>query len=101
MTKPEKPRALFFNEDFKIVILGAHLDLKDAVELAEHDIGDVELNNGKCISVKRVWARYGFLSPEECDWDVEPGDQGWTLICQSARPKGIVTKATLMEFEKS
>lgn len=103
MRVKKDPEALFWNYDFPVVISGAHLPVDEAMKLAEHDIGDIELDYGKCIGVKYWWARYQFVSEDDYDEyseDLIPGkDSMWYIYETKKRPKGICKKVTILEFE--
>jgi hypothetical protein len=53
-------------------------------------------------SVKHWWVRYEYIGPDNCpdDYDdPEPGDTMWMLKEQTKRPKGVVRKATVINYE--
>jgi len=52
-------------------------------------------------SVKHWWIRYEYLGELNCpdDYDdFEPGDALWMLKEQTKRPKGVVRKATVINY---
>jgi hypothetical protein len=52
-------------------------------------------------SVKHWWVRYEYLGELNCpdDYDdFEPGDALWMLKEQIKRPKGVVRKATVINY---
>jgi hypothetical protein len=102
MTKPNPPQAIFWNDDYPVVIIGAHLSKEDAMIMAEHDIGDIDLDYGVCKCVYHWWAQYRFLRDGDyidCDNDLESGKDGlWFVKRTENRPKGVTQRITILEF---
>lgn len=98
------PTALYWNYDYPVVIEGDHVSETEAMKIAEHDIGDIELDYGKCKSVKHCWARYQFVAEgddDQDDYDLIPGkDSMWYIYESSKRPKGVCKKITVVEFDR-
>jgi len=101
MTNPKKPEARYFNEDYPVVIVYAHVTQTEAMTIAERDIGDIESDYGKCTSVSHEWCRYKKVNEDDlmgCDDGVEEGDTVMWM-CGKKKPAGVVTKITVLEFE--
>src|SRR5574344_717053 len=103
MTSPKKPEARWLSEDYPVVILHAHLSKDEAMKLAEHDIGDIELDYGKITSVTHGWVRYRKIGEDDlmcCEESVEAGDTVlWVVSEKETRPKGVVSQITIPTFE--
>lgn len=85
------------------VIVGDHLSLEEAQKQFGKQY-DEEIDEDEPVtidSVKHWWVRYEFLGewncPDEYD-DYEPGDAMWILREQTKRPKGVVRKATVINY---
>ena len=105
MTKKIKPgEAVHFNYDYPVVIMNVHISPEEAMVIAEHDIGDIESNYGKRIGARHFCARYQFVSEEDGadDYDFIPGkDALWYIYETSKRPKGVVKRVTVLEFDEN
>lgn len=102
MTKSKKPEARWLSEDYPVVVLYAHLSPEETMKLAEHDIGDIELDYGKITSVKHGWVQYRKVGEDDlvcCEDGVEPGDTVLWVSEKETRPKGVVSKLTIPTFE--
>jgi hypothetical protein len=98
MTK--KPEAISFNEDYPVVILGAHLSKEDAIELAKHDLGRYFVDYGIVERVHHWYVKYRFQSDEDYISgyvDDKPVRVGAWYMCKT-RPKGVFRKATVLEW---
>ena len=102
MTKPQPPRALWLTEDYPVVIFHAHVSPEEAMKIAEHDIGDIELDYGKITGVNHYWAQYRKVGEDDlvwCDGNVEAGDSVFVVKHVTKRPKGVCTKVTVPDFD--
>jgi len=106
-----KPELVRFTDDI-YVIVGAHLSLEETREQfgREYDTEMDAFDDDKNIpiisvinSVKHWWVRYEFIGgnncPDDYDDDIEPGTALWMLKKQEKRPKGVVRKATVINYE--
>jgi hypothetical protein len=99
-----KPELVRFTDGI-YVIVGDHLTLEDAQkqfgEEYEEEV-DADFDEPVMInSVKHWWIRYEYLGELNCpdDYDdFEPGDALWMLKEQTKRPKGVVRKATVINY---
>lgn len=102
MTKSKKPEARWVSEDYPVVIFYAHVSVEQATEITEHDIGDVKEDYGNITAVNHWWVQYRKVGEDDlvnCECDVEPGDTVLWMKESEKRPKGIVTKVTVPEFD--
>lgn len=102
----KKGEAVHFNEDYPVVIMDVHISPEEAMVIAERDIGDIELDYGKCIGVRHFWARYQFIGEGDAldDYDddyVAGKDSLWYMYETSKRPKGVVKRVTVLEFDEN
>jgi hypothetical protein len=102
--KVKTGEAVHFNDDYPVVIMNVHISPEEAMIIAEHDIGDIELDYGKCIGVRHFWAKYQFVSENDeplDDYDLTPGkDSLWYIYETTKRPKGVVKRVTVLEFDE-
>jgi len=102
-----KPELVRFT-DGVYVIIGDHLTLEEAQrqfgERYEEEI-DADTDEPVIInSVKHWWVRYEYIGPDNCPDefdDPEPGDALWMLKEQIKRPKGVVRKATVVNYGRN
>lgn len=101
-----KPELVRFTEGV-YVIVGDHLSLEEAQKQfgdAYEEEVDADFDDNAPVminSVKHWWIRYEYLGPDNCpdDYDdPEPGDAMWMLREQTKRPKGVVRKATVINY---
>lgn len=98
-----KPELVRFT-DGVYVIVGDHLSLGEAQRQFGMEY-DEEVDEDEPVtidSVKHWWVRYEYIGPDNCpdDYDdPEPGDTMWMLKEQTKRPKGVVRKATVINYE--
>lgn len=98
-----KPELIRFTDGI-YVIVGEHLTLEEAQrQFGEEYDEEVDENEPVTIdSVKHWWVRWEYIGPDNCpdDYDdPEPGDAMWILKEQTKRPKGVVRKATVINYE--
>jgi hypothetical protein len=97
-----KPELVRFTDGI-YVIIGDHLSLEDAQKQFGKEY-DEEIDEDEPVtidSVKHWWVRYEYLGELNCpdDYDdFEPGDALWMLKEQTKRPKGVVQKATVINY---
>lgn len=97
-----KPELIRFTDGI-YVIDGDHLILEEAQRQFGEEYSD-EIDSDEPVtidSVKHWWVRYEFIGPDNCpdDYDdPEPGDAMWILREQTKRPKGVVRKATVINY---
>ena len=73
------------------VIIGDHLSLEDARDIAKKEDPEHSLS---FTEVKRYWVRYEFTEADECE---EYGILHWWRLHETTkRPKGITKKATML-----
>jgi hypothetical protein len=106
MTKNIKGgEAVHFNDDYPVVIMDVHVSPEEAIAIANRDYGDIELDYGKCIGVRHFWAKYQFISEYDDatdDYDLTPGkDSLWYIYETTKRPKGVVKRVTVLEFDEN
>ncbi len=100
--KPELQRF----SDGNYVIVGAHLSLEEVKEQFGREYDEEvccdyeDLEFVPINTVHHWWIRYEFIGPDNCpyDYDSEPGDACWMLRIQTKRPKGVVRKATVINY---
>ena len=100
-----KPELVGFSDGL-YVIVGDHLTLEEAQKQFGEEYGDedYDYDNDKVRiieSVKHWWVRYEYLGEFNCPDaydDYEPGDALWILREQTERPKGVVRKATVINY---
>lgn len=96
----KEPEAVQFNEDYPVVIFGAHLSKEEAIALAIHDLGDDFVDYDEVERVHHWYIRYEFQSDEDYISgyvDDKPVKIGAWFI-HKTRPKGVVRKATVLEW---
>jgi hypothetical protein len=97
-----KPELVRFTDNV-YVIVGDHLTLEEAQKQFGKEY-DEEVDEDEPVtidSVKHWWVRYEYLGPDNCpdDYDdPEPGERMWMLKEQMKRPKGVVRKATVINY---
>jgi hypothetical protein len=85
------------------VIVGSHLTIEEARAQFGKEY-DSEVDNDTLTeidSVKHWWVRYEYIGEDNCpdDYDdPEPGTRLWMLKEQTKRPKGVVRKATVINY---
>ena len=100
-----KPELVRFTDGI-YVIVGDHLTLEEAQKQfgEEYSDEDYDYDNDKVKtieSVKHWWVRYEYLGPDNCPDafdDYDPGDALWILREQTKRPRGVVRKATVINY---
>lgn len=98
----KKPELIRFTDGL-YVIVGDHLSLEEAQKQFGKQY-DEEIDEDEPVtidSVKHWWVRWEFLGEMNCpdDYDdYEPGEAMWILREQTKRPKGVVRKATVINY---
>jgi hypothetical protein len=97
-----KPELVRFTDGI-YVIIGDHFPLEEAQRQFGKEY-DEEIDEDEPVtidSVKHWWVRYEYLGELNCpdDYDdFEPGERMWMLKEQTKRPKGVVRKATVINY---
>jgi hypothetical protein len=97
-----KPELVRFTGGLYLIV-GDHLSLEEAQKQfgEEYDEAIDEDEPVTIDSVKHWWVRYEYLGewncPDEYD-DFELGEAMWLLYEQTKRPKGVVRKATVINY---
>ena len=100
MTK--KPEARYLTEDYPVVIFHAHVSPEEAMNIAEHDIGDIKQEYGNITGVNHWWAKYQKIGEDDmpsCEDGLEIGDTALFVRETTNRPKGVVTRITVPIFD--
>lgn len=98
----KKPEARYLTEDYPVVILYAHVSPEEAMNISEHDIGDIKENYGNITGVNHWWVRYQKVGEDDmpsCGDGLEVGDTALVIRETTTRPKGVVTKITVPIFD--
>jgi hypothetical protein len=102
-----KPELVRFTDGI-YVIVGDHLTLEEAQNQFGREY-DEEIDEDEPVTidtVKHWWIRYEYIGPDNCpddydDLNLEPGDALWMLMTQTKRPKGVVRKATVINYGRN